>query len=219
MNQHRVMALVQSGALQVNEPFGPTAIFQPGLYPMGSLAAQLHPTPVLTMEALSHLRPEDQAAAAMLAAQQQAQAQAHAQGQLPHFLPPGIMEQLVAQQQQQQQQHAMASAAVAAAAAQNVVNIPSTPENLLEVQRQYEALVFAVQKNPATLAQNPQISLIIEQYRRILQEAHIQQQRMHEAMTQHELHKRLFGRVPGTPHSDENASTRGIRTGVIVQPN
>lgn len=198
-HQQRFMAMVHSGSLQVKEPFAPTtAIFQPGLYPVGSLATQLHPASALTMEAFSHLRPEEQTA--MLAAQQQAQAQ----GQVPPFL----MEQLLAQQQQQ----AMANAVLAGPSI-----IPSTPENIVDIQKHYEALVVAVQTNPS-IAQNPQVPLMIERYQRILQEAHLQ--RMHEAMIQNSQHHGgiFIGRVPGGPPSDENASTRGIRTGVIVHP-
>lgn len=200
-HQQRIMAaLVHSGGLQAKEPFAPTtAIFQPGLYPVGSLGTQLHP---VTIEALSHLRPEEQAA--ILAAQQQAQ------GQLPPFVPPGLMEQLMVQQQQQ----AMANAVAAACAGPNI--IPSTPENILEIQKHYEALVLAVQANPA-IAQNPQVPLMIERYQRILQDAHA---RMHEAMLQNSQHHGgiFISQVPrGTP-SDENASARSIRTGVIVHP-
>ena len=230
--QQRLMALLQSGAIQVSEPFPtPTAMFQPGVYSAGGLTAtQLHPH---MLEAFSHMRPEEQSttllAIQQAAAAQQAQA-AQSQGQVPQFIPggvnPAIMEQLLAQQQQQQ---AMANAvAVAAAggipAATGV--IPTTPDgNILDVQRQYEALVLAMQKNPLIGAQNPQIPLAIERCQRILHEHHVQQQRMHEAMIQssqqqHELHKHLLlGRVPAGGTPSETASTRGIRTGVIVHPN
>ena len=227
------MALFQSGAIQASEPFPtPTAMFQPGVYSAGGLAAtQLHPH---TLEALSHMRPEEQSTALLAiqqaaAAQQQAQA-AQSQGQVPQFIPggvnPAIMEQLLAQQQQQQ---AMANA-VAVAAASGIPAatgvIPTTPDgNILDIQRQYEALVLAMQKNPLIGAQNPQIPLAIDRYQRILHDHHVQQQRMHEAMIQnsqqqHELHKHLLlGRVPGGGTPSETASTRGIRTGVIVHPN
>lgn len=202
-HHQRLMALVHSGGLQAKEPFAPTtAIFQPGLYPVGSLGTQLHPASALTMEALSHLRPEEQAAVL---------AQAQAQGQMPPFVPPGLMEQLMVQQQQQQ---AMANAVAAASGLAGPNIIPSMPENILEIQKHYEALVLAVQANPA-LAQNPQVPLTIERYQRILQEAHV---RMHEAMLQNSQHHGgiFIGRVPGGAPSDENASTRSIRTGVIV---
>ena len=232
VQQQRFMALLQSGSIQVSEPFStPTAMFQPGVYSGGSLTAtQLHPH---ALEVLSHVRPEDQPAALMAiqqaaAVQQQAQA-AQSQGQVPQFIPggvnPAIMEHLL---QQHQQQQAMANA-VAVAAASGIPAtgvIPTTPDsNIIEIQRQYEALMLAVQKNPLIGAQNPQIPLAIDRYQRILHEHHVQQQRMHEAMIQnsqqHELHKHLLlARVPGgggTP--SESASSRGIRTGVIVHPN
>ena len=231
LQQQRFMALIQSGAIQVSEPFAGApagAMFQPGVYSVGSLAAaaQLHPGHAL--EAISHMRPEEQPAAIMAVqqaavAQQQAQA-AQSQGLIPGVLPPAFMEQLLAQQQQQQ---AMANA-VAVAAAGGLPGtgvIPTTPDgNILEIQRQYEALVLAVQKNPVIAAQNPQISLAIDRYQRILHEHHIQQQRMHEAMIQnsqqHELHKHLLlARVPAGATPSESASARGIRTGVIVHPN
>ena len=229
LHQQRLMALVQSGAIQVSsEPFpGAAAMFQPGLYP-----AHLHPVghSGLTIEAISHLRPEEQAAAAAMlaaqhqAAQVQAAAAAHAQGQfIPGMVSPAIMEQLIAAQQQQQQQQ---QAALVVAAATGGLT-----ENILEIQRQYEALALSVQKNPLLLAQNPQYHVVIERYQRILQEHHIQQQqqqqRMHEAMIQssqqHELHKQLLlARVPGgavAAAGEENSASRGIRTGVIVHPN
>ena len=226
----RLMQLAQSGA--VSEPFpGAAAILQPGVYPSGSLAARLHPGPAaLTMEAFSHLRPEEQAILAAQAQAAHAQAQAaQAQGQVSQFIPgmvpTAMMEQLMVQQQQQQQQqhHAMVNA-VAAAAASGLAGpgvIPTLPENVLEMQRQYEALMQAVHKNPAML-QNPQVTLAIEQYQRAFSElAQFQQQRMHEAMlqnTQQEmLHKHLLlARVSGGL-PDENSSSRGIRPGVIVQ--
>lgn len=209
-HHQQFMALVHSGCLQAKEPFAPAAIFQPGLYPVGSLATQLHPASALTMEAISHLRPEEQAAVLT---------QAQAQGQLPPFVPPGLMEQLMIQQQQQQ---AMANAVAAASGLAGPNVIPSTPENILEIQKHYEALVVAVQTNPAIAQINPQVLPMIQRYQRILQEAHIQNEvqnaRMHEAMLQNSQHHRgiFISRVPGGAPSDENASSRSIRTGVIV---
>ena len=221
LHQQRVMALVQSG-IPVSEPFpGGAALFQSGLYP-----AHLYPGNQLTLE-------EQQA---ILAAQQmqqaQAQAQAQAQGQVPQFIPGAVptalLEQLVAQQQhqqQQQQQAALANAVVAAATAGGLANVvPATPgDSILEVQRQYEGLMLAVQNNPI-YAQNPNVHLALEHYKRILQEHHMQQQqRLHEVIMQntqqHELHKHLLlARPPGAP-AEEGSSSRGIRTGVIVHPN
>lgn len=225
LQQQRLMALIQSGAIQVSgEPFPGAAMFPPGLYP-----AHLHPGHALTIEAISHLRPEDQAAA-MLAVQQHAQAQVQAaqvQGQVPQFIsgmvPPAFMEQFMAQQQQQQQAALAANVVVATATGGGLPGNIVPAENILELQRQYEGLITSIQKNPI-LAQSPQVHLAIERYHRILQEHQIQQQqRMHEAMIQnsqqHELHQQLLlARVPGGQTTDENPASRGIRTGVIVHP-
>ena len=193
------------GAIAVSEPF--PGVLQPGVYPSGPLSARIHPP--LTMEAISHLRPEEQAS---ILAQMQAQPPQFFQG----MVPGAVMEQLLAQQQQQQQQ---VMAAVAAAGIGPGV-VPTMPENLMELQRQYEALVQAVHKNPALL-QNVQVHLAIEQYQRIFSEQ-AQLQRMHEAMLQtsqqHELHKNLLARLPGTS-PEEGQPSRGIRPGVIVHPN
>ena len=112
-------------------------------------------------------------------------------------------------------------------ATQNMV--PATPaENVMEIQRHYELLLHSIQRNPI-IAQSPQVKMAMEQYQRILQEHHMQQQQrfVQEVLSQHqqhEMHKQLFlARVPpgvqATMASDDNSSTRGIRTGVIVHPN
>lgn len=211
------------GAVAVSEPF--PGVLQPGGYHSGPLSARLHPS--LNMEALSHLRPEEQAT---VLAQIQAQAPQFFQG----MVSGPVMEQLLAQQQQQQQQQQVMAAAAAVAAGIGPGGIgpggigpggigpgivPTTPENLLEHQRQYEILIQSVQKNPALL-QNMQVHLAIEQYQRFFEQ--VQLQRMQEAMLQtsqqHELHKNLLARLPGTS-AEEVQPVRGIRPGVIVHPN
>ena len=216
------MALVQSGVIPITEQFpGATAaaaMYQHGLYP-ATAAAHLHPA----IEAFSHLRPEEQAA--ILAAQQQNLIQAQAaQGQvipqlIPGMVPPALLEQLMAQQQQQQQQAALANVVAAASvgglAGPNIIQT----DNILEVQRQYEALIAQVQKNPV-LAQTPQFHIAVEQYRRIMQEHHMQQQqRMHEVMIQNSQQHLLLARVAGGPPEENASSHGGIRPGVIVHPN
>ena len=225
--QQRLLALIQSGAVPVGtEPFPGAAIFQSGgLYP-----AHIHPGHPLTIEAISHLRPEEQAA--LLAhIQQQQQAQAGIP-QFMHGIPPILMEQLIAQQQQQQQQQQAVLAAAASAAGGLTATpnmVPPTPaENVMEIQRNYELLMHSIQRNPI-IAQSPQVKMAMEQYQRILQEHHMQQQqqRLVEVISQqqqHELQKQLFlARVPQgvqpTIVSEDSSSTRGIRTGVIVHPN
>ena len=193
------------GAVAVSEPF--PGVLQAGMYPSGPLSARLHPP--LTMEAISHLRPEEQAS---VLAQVQAQAPQFFQG----VVPGAVMEQLLAQQQQQQQQQQVMAAVAAAGIGPGVV----PTESLMELQHQYDVLVQTVQKNP-TLLQNMQVRATIEHYHRIYSEQ-VQLQRMHEAMLhtsqQHELHKNLLARLPGAS-PEEGQPSRGIRPGVIVHPN
>ena len=232
LHQQRLLALIQSGAaVQIGSEAFPAAFFQPGsaaggFYPAHLLpAATAHP---LAIEAFTHLRPEEQAA--LLAAQQQG----IPAGQLQQFLSPGmvppiVMEQLVAQQQQQQQQQQQA---LVVSAAPNIISA-HPPENVIEIQHQYQMLMHSIHKNPI-LAQSPQVKMALEHYQRVMQEHQIQQQRMlHEILMQstqqqqqqqhHELQKQLLlARVPpGAPPTGEEGvgSSRGIRKGVIVHPN
>ena len=226
--QQRLLSLIHSGAVPVGtEPFPGAAIFQSGGLYHAAAAAHLYPALAahpLTIEAFSHLRPEEQATL-LAAQQQQQQAQGGIHQFMPGIVPPILMEQLIAQQQQQQQQQQQAALVVAGSAAGGMTAtpnmVPATPaENVMEIQRHYELLLHSIQRNPI-IAQSPQVKMAMEQYQRILQEHHMQQQQrfVQEVLSQHqhEMHKQLF--LARVPASEDSSSTRGIRTGVIVHPN
>lgn len=228
--QQRLLALFQSGATQIGtEPFpgaSAAAIFQPGgLFPGAAGATPLPPVAhPFTVETLSHLRPEEQAA--LLAAQAAQQQQAH--GAMPQFLHgPILMDQLLAQQQQQQAALVVAASATGGLTATPSIAPPTPAENVAETQRNYELLLHSIHRNPI-IAQSPQVKMTMEHYQRVLQEHHLQQQQRlaHEMLSQqqqHELQKQLLlarvppGAAPPPPMApDEGSSSRGIRTGVIV---
>lgn len=159
--------------------------------------------------------------------QQQALAAAMAAGGGVHLVPsmPHVNMELLLQQQQQQ-------AALAAAAQASGVSplVAPTAENIMDFQRQLEAVMQQAQKDPQVL-QNPHIQQMLAHHQRIMavhqhqvqgaamQEQFMQnyQQKMQEMFLQQqqELHKHFAAGVRA-PHEDGRG--RGDRPPVIVQP-
>ncbi len=151
--------------------------------------------------------------------QQQQAALAAAMGM--HLVPgmPHVNMELLIQQQHQQQ---AALAAAQAASGMSPVIAP-TAENILEFQRQFEAVMLQVQKEPQLL-QVPYVQQMIQQQRLLamhmqgapMQEQNYQQRVQEMLMQQHEMQKHFAGVVRP---AHEETHGRGVgRPPVIVQP-
>lgn len=137
----------------------------------------------------------------------------------PHFVPhlpnmPGAVNlELLAQHQ-------------AAAVGMSPSILPPLPDNMMEFQRQIEAVMQQVQKDPS-LINHPQVQYMMNQHQRLMAVAQAQAQaqaqeqslmmqlnyqRAQEAMIQQHQQEMQMGRPA------DDGQSRGIRPGVIVQP-